>query len=155
MGRRRRKGGSAWGKKLTFSAIRPHVSWSVRHDIEIVGSLLRVSVKPSCGEYTEGGIMTEGKGNEALTISASPQEEQHVPPVPPKGLRRHRTPLGYVFGVIVPILLLFLNFFLAQYDKFVLSYFQADVIRTLNLSPANYGILSGEGSRIVEPPGVF
>lgn len=31
------------------------------------------------------------------------------------------------------IVLLFVNYFLAQYDKFILSYFQADVIKTLDL----------------------
>lgn len=51
--------------------------------------------------------------------------------------------------VIVSVLLLFLNYFLAQYDKFVLSYFQAEVIRTLSLSSAEYGILSGYATGIV------
>ncbi|KIW12285.1 hypothetical protein PV08_09562 [Exophiala spinifera] len=41
------------------------------------------------------------------------------------------------------ILILFLNYFLAQYDKFVLSYFQAEVIESLNLTSTQYGILSG------------
>lgn len=36
-----------------------------------------------------------------------------------------------------------INYFLAQYDKVVLSYIQADVIRTLSLSSSEYGILSG------------
>ncbi len=51
--------------------------------------------------------------------------------------------------VIVSILLLFINYFLAQYDKFVLSYFQADVIRTLSLSSSEYGLLSGYATGIV------
>jgi MFS family permease len=51
--------------------------------------------------------------------------------------------------VVVSILLLFINYFLAQYDKFVLSYFQADVIRTLSLSSSEYGILSGYATGIV------
>jgi len=51
--------------------------------------------------------------------------------------------------VIVSILLLFINYFLAQYDKFVLSYFQADVINTLSLSSSEYGILSGYATGIV------
>ncbi|KAL6245527.1 hypothetical protein RBB50_007526 [Rhinocladiella similis] len=48
-------------------------------------------------------------------------------------------------SIYVPlvILLLFLNYFLAQYDKFVLSYFQAEVIESLNLTSTQYGILSG------------
>jgi Major Facilitator Superfamily len=51
--------------------------------------------------------------------------------------------------IAVSILLLFLNFFLAQYDKFVLSYFQANVIRSLHLSSNDYGILSGYATGIV------
>lgn len=49
----------------------------------------------------------------------------------------------------VTVFLLFLNFFLAQYDKFVLSYFQAEVISSLNLSSSDYGILSGYATGIV------
>lgn len=41
------------------------------------------------------------------------------------------------------IFLLFLTFFIAQFDKFILSYFQNDVIRSLNLSSIDYGVLSG------------
>ncbi|KAI9872423.1 MAG: hypothetical protein M1830_001635 [Pleopsidium flavum] len=51
--------------------------------------------------------------------------------------------------VVVSILLLFLNYFLAQYDKFILSYFQTDVISTLKLSSSEYGILSGYATGIV------
>lgn len=51
--------------------------------------------------------------------------------------------------IVVSILLLFINYFLAQYDKFVLSYFQADVISTLSLSSSEYGILSGYATGIV------
>ena len=65
--------------------------------------------------------------------NGSPSTHYHVPSV----------------RVIVSILLLFINYFLAQYDKFVLSYFQADVIRTLSLSSSEYGILSGYATGIV------
>lgn len=51
--------------------------------------------------------------------------------------------------VVASIFLLFINYFLAQYDKFVLSYFQADVISTLSLSSSEYGILSGYATGIV------
>ena len=51
--------------------------------------------------------------------------------------------------IAASILLLFLNFFLAQYDKFVLSYFQANVIGSLHLSSNDYGILSGYATGIV------
>ena len=47
------------------------------------------------------------------------------------------------------VFLLFLNFFLAQYDKFVLSYFKLEVIEALDLSPPDYGILSGYATGIV------
>lgn len=51
--------------------------------------------------------------------------------------------------LVLAIFLLFLNFFLAQYDKFVLSYFQAEVISSLHLSSSDYGILSGYATGIV------
>ena len=51
--------------------------------------------------------------------------------------------------IIVSLTLLFLNYFLAQYDKFILSYFQADVIESLQLSETSYGILSGYATGIV------
>lgn len=51
--------------------------------------------------------------------------------------------------VVLAILLLFINYFLAQYDKFVLSYFQADVISSLSLSSSEYGVLSGYATGIV------
>ena len=51
--------------------------------------------------------------------------------------------------VIISLILLFLNYFLAQYDKFVLSYFQKDVIASLHLSSSEYGLLSGYATGIV------
>jgi len=54
-----------------------------------------------------------------------------------------------IWQIIVSLILLFLNYFLAQYDKFVLSYFQDDVITSLKLSGPSYGILSGYATGIV------
>lgn len=51
--------------------------------------------------------------------------------------------------ITISLVLLFLNYFLAQYDKFVLSYFQEDVIASLSLSSSAYGILSGYATGIV------
>lgn len=51
--------------------------------------------------------------------------------------------------IFISLVLLFLNYFLAQYDKFVLSYFQDEVIASLKLSEASYGILSGYATGIV------
>ncbi|KAI4085981.1 MAG: hypothetical protein LQ348_004438 [Seirophora lacunosa] len=51
--------------------------------------------------------------------------------------------------ITISLLLLFLNYFLAQYDKFILSYFQDDVIRSLDLSSSSYGVLSGYATGIV------
>lgn len=54
-----------------------------------------------------------------------------------------------VWRVSISLLLLFLNYFLAQYDKFILSYFQKSILADLSLSSANYGILSGYATGIV------
>ena len=59
---------------------------------------------------------------------------------------RPRVPL---WRVAISLVLLFLNYFLAQYDKFILSYFQNEVITSLELSEASYGILSGYATGIV------
>jgi MFS family permease len=59
-----------------------------------------------------------------------------------------RTLLSRLY-LVLTVFILFLNFFLAQYDKFVLSYFQANVISSLNLSSSDYGILSGYATGIV------
>lgn len=59
---------------------------------------------------------------------------------------RPRVPL---WRVTTSLVLLFLNYFLAQYDKFILSYFQIEVIKSLKLSEASYGILSGYATGIV------
>jgi MFS family permease len=69
----------------------------------------------------------------------SQQDNAHQP---------RRTLLSRVY-LFTAVFLLFLNFFLAQYDKFVLSYFQAEVIRSLRLSSSDYGILSGYATGIV------
>lgn len=47
------------------------------------------------------------------------------------------------------IAVLFINYFLAQYDKFILSYFQASVIHNLSLSGTQYALLSGYSTGIV------
>lgn len=51
--------------------------------------------------------------------------------------------------VIIAVSLLFVNYFLAQYDKFILSYFQSSVVGSLSLSLSEYGILSGYTTGIV------
>lgn len=58
-------------------------------------------------------------------------------------------PTVAIWRITLSLILLFLNYFLAQYDKFILSYFQADVITSLKLSEPAYGILSGYATGIV------
>ena len=47
------------------------------------------------------------------------------------------------------LLLLLANYFLAQYDKFILSYFQTPLSRSIGLSTTEYGVLSGYATGIV------
>lgn len=56
-----------------------------------------------------------------------------------------RKPGGLLHNLYITlsIFVLFLTFFVAQFDKFILSYFQDDVIKSLKLSSIDYGILSG------------
>lgn len=54
-----------------------------------------------------------------------------------------------LWQVALSVVLLFLNYFLAQYDKFILSYFQSQVITSLGMNLSKYGILSGYATGIV------
>ena len=65
-----------------------------------------------------------------------------------EGYHKSRRPVLTVIYVSFSIFILFLNYFLAQYDKFVLSYFQNDVINSLNLTSTDYGVLSGYATGI-------
>lgn len=51
--------------------------------------------------------------------------------------------------VYLGIAILFTNYFLAQYDKFILSYFQASVLESLSLTGPQYALLSGYSTGIV------
>lgn len=59
-----------------------------------------------------------------------------------------RTPWTTVRTALT-ILLLLLNYFISQYDKFVLAYFQREVIQALHLTTTQYGLLSGYSTGIV------
>ena len=75
--------------------------------------------------------------------------EEALPAVDEAGARQQKSQKAVsLLKVSVAILLLFLNYFLAQFDKFVLSYFQAEVIESLSLTSTQYGILSGYATGI-------
>lgn len=63
--------------------------------------------------------------------------------------RRHSHPKVKALYSAAAIILLLLNYFLAQYDKFVLSYFQTPLSTSLGLSATEYGVLSGYATGIV------
>ena len=80
----------------------------------------------------------------------STTKETVVESAPPLVVRsRPHIRLTQVLHISLSVFLLFLNFFIAQYDKFVLSYFQSDILTSLNLSSSNYGLLSGYATGIV------
>jgi hypothetical protein len=54
-----------------------------------------------------------------------------------------------IWRVTVAVALLFTNYFLAQYDKFILSYFQSEVTSSLSMTLSDYGVLSGYATGIV------
>ncbi|KAL8868883.1 MAG: hypothetical protein Q9174_004693, partial [Haloplaca sp. 1 TL-2023] len=54
-----------------------------------------------------------------------------------------------IWRITISLILLFLNYFLAQYDKFILSYFQDEVLGSFNLGSSGYGVLSGYATGIV------
>lgn len=77
--------------------------------------------------------------DQSLNISGNDSEERQ------DVILEARKPGGYLHNLYITLclFLLFLTFFVAQFDKFILSYFQDDVIKSLNLSSVDYGILSG------------
>ena len=78
-------------------------------------------------------------------VSSDSRDEPHNATSPEGG--QHR--VLHVLYLLTAVFVLFLNFFLAQYDKFILSYFQADVIASLNLTAVDYAVLSGYATSIV------
>lgn len=75
-----------------------------------------------------------------------PSEDEAIPSAHPITQKR---PLLYNIYAYICILLLLVNYFLAQYDKFILSYFQTSVLADLSLSSTQYGLLSGYATGIV------
>ncbi|KAF2257885.1 MFS general substrate transporter [Lojkania enalia] len=63
----------------------------------------------------------------------------------------HHAPTSLIANIykIICVILLFVNYFLAQYDKFILSYFQSSVLVSLSLTSTQYALLSGYATGIV------
>ncbi|KAI7278852.1 hypothetical protein KC345_g5691 [Hortaea werneckii] len=85
----------------------------------------------------------------AVQGSPAPDSEQHhsntdhpIDARPPPTIQRR-------LYTIVCVLLLLINYFLAQYDKFILSYFQTPLSTSIGLSATEYGVLSGYATGIV------
>ncbi|MCJ1478768.1 hypothetical protein MMC13_007452 [Lambiella insularis] len=89
------------------------------------------------------------KGPEVLAASNvdSPPACVLEPSILEAGHSRKKPVISAIYASL-SIFLLFLNYFLAQYDKFVLSYFQDEVMSTLNLTSTEYGVLSGYATGI-------
>ena len=89
--------------------------------------------------------MDDPKSGERITTKETIVEGSSPPVSSPRSHNQYLLMLH----VSLSVFLLFLNFFIAQYDKFVLSYFQSDILTSLNLSSSDYGILSGYATGIV------
>lgn len=68
---------------------------------------------------------------------------------PPPSQSKPPTTTLQTIHISISIILLFLDYFTAQYDKFILSYFQTSFSESLNLSSPQYGVLSGYATGIV------
>jgi MFS family permease len=77
--------------------------------------------------------------NRQSTTASTPIEHSASP---------QQSPLHKLYAFLC-ILILFVNYFLAQYDKFILSYFQTSVFADLSLNSTQYGLLSGYATGIV------
>ena len=92
------------------------------------------------------------EGVDDTEVVASPSSPlPHLPESTQRGNQRVLVPRPSVplWRVSIAVALLFTNYFLAQYDKFILSYFQSDVLSSLNMTLSEYGILSGYATGIV------
>ncbi|OCL13377.1 MFS general substrate transporter [Glonium stellatum] len=72
-----------------------------------------------------------------------------APPTPDDSLGHLFFSFFHHVHTLLKIILLFLNYFLAQYDKFILSYFQSSVLSSLSLTSTQYATLSGYSTGIV------
>ncbi|GFZ44400.1 hypothetical protein JCM24511_02122 [Saitozyma sp. JCM 24511] len=66
----------------------------------------------------------------------------------PKNLLVNHEGLSGAYRFACVIFLLF-SYFLSQYDKFVISYFQAELVADLSISSAGYGLLTGYGTSVL------
>lgn len=87
-----------------------------------------------------------GKSEEDVEIN-SPNTEKVITP-PTTSRNESRSSLLRVVYIFLCIFILFINYFLAQYDKFILSYFQTSFSASLDLSPTQYGVISGYSTGI-------
>jgi len=92
--------------------------------------------------------MEKGQFNEQLGAENNDGREEQ-PTTDDQTSKLTSRPNVPIWRSTLSVVLLFLNYFLAQYDKFILSYFQTEVITSLNLSESGYGILSGYATGIV------
>ncbi|KAF1816494.1 MFS general substrate transporter [Eremomyces bilateralis CBS 781.70] len=78
------------------------------------------------------------------------QSGMALPYSPNSSVQRDARNPSYLSQVytIISVALLFTAFFLAQYDRFILSYFQLPLTTELNISSSEYAILSGYATGI-------
>ncbi|KAJ2901743.1 major facilitator superfamily domain-containing protein [Zalerion maritima] len=110
-------------------------------------------------------LITTTKPRQRGSSRPPPQRQQHhaesssssSPPPPPLPSSSSSSPSlpHRILAVLSPlhaplsIFLLFANYFLAQYDKFVLSYFRPSILRDLAITDPQYALLSGYSTGIV------
>lgn len=93
----------------------------------------------------KGKIVTRATSDKATSIRIDLHQRDQIPDPQPQ-------PPATTFQrvhVSISVIVLVLNYFAAQYDKFILSYFQTSFSESLNLSPPEYGVLSGYATGIV------
>ena len=93
---------------------------------------------------------TMGDKHNGMILDDRPYAENtvntHTRSIPDR--RATQTPWRRLYTAVC-VLLLLINYFLAQYDKFILSYFQTPLSSAIGLSASQYGVLSGYATGIV------
>lgn len=102
-------------------------------------------------EGTDLLSITDTHDNVAIMLGAKSTLDDHLRPAQDTTSRAHppRRRALHAIHATASILLLFVNYFLAQYDKFILSYFRPQVQQSLNLTETQYGLVSGYATGIV------
>lgn len=117
-------------------------SWFVG---ELIGSESRHHEIQASRRVENSSMEDKEKSSDVLKAT----EEQHSNHAGPQSPQADRPTILYYAYASLAVFILLINYFLAQFDKFVLSYFQDSFTASLHLTATEYSVLSGYATGIV------